>query len=131
MTESPRTTLTKAALLEKLKKPRYEVVEVEGFGLIGIRQRSTFMASHRAFSIYDKHGELVERKRDLQHIYRLIDQVMVDENTPMFSESDADALASAAEGELDELHLAVLRFNSEIEPDPSKKKKDSSDTSES
>ena len=129
MTEFQPTTLTKAALLGRARKPRYETVEIAGFGTVGIRQRTRLMGIQRAYSMFDDNGKVIERKRDMAPIYRLIDQLMVDEKTPMFSESDADELAALAEGELDELYAAVQVFNSSLPPEP-KKTDASSDSNE-
>lgn len=131
MTSLQPTTLTRAALLEKAKKPRYETVEIEGLGIVGIRQRTRLQESHRTYMMFDDRGKLIPKQRDMQPIYRLIDQLMIDEKTPMFSESDADELASMAEGELDDLFAAVQRFNNEVAIEEPKKTEELNATSES
>ena len=120
MTESTRTTLTREQLLGKAAKVRYEEVEIDGIGTVGIRQRTRLQESRRTFAMFDASGKFDNDKAVLQPFWRLIDQVMVDESTPMFSESDIATLGALPEGELDELFTAVQRFNSEVDDDPKK-----------
>lgn len=130
MTESKRTTLTREQLLSKVAKPRYEEVDVDGFGTIGIRERTRLQSSRRTFSLFDSRGNVDESKAALQPFWMIVDQVMVDENTPMFSESDVMTIANWPDGKADELFAAVQRFNEEVVDDP-KKPEESSESSES
>ena len=107
-------------MLGKAAKVRYEEVEIDGIGTVGIRQRTRLQESRRTFAMFDASGKFDNDKAVLQPFWRLIDQVMVDESTPMFSESDIATLGALPEGELDELFTAVQRFNSEVDDDPKK-----------
>lgn len=126
---STSTTLTREALLAKVGKPRYEEVEIEGLGTVGIRSRTRLQATSRMFACMSENGKVDPRKQALQPIYRLIDQVMVDEKTPMFTDADVDLLAGMPDGELDELFAALQQFNETVEP--AKKKDESTDTNAS
>ena len=81
------TTLTREALLGKAK-PTYQTVEVEGFGTVGIRSCPELQRSRRISALFDAQGNLKEGHKELRRVYMIIDQVMVDEDTPMFTESN-------------------------------------------
>lgn len=106
-------------MLSKVGKPRYEEVEIEGLGTVGIRQRTRLQESKRMYACF-VNGRYDTGKAALEPFYRLIDQVMVDESTPMFSEDDVMTLANCPEGELDGLFAAVQQFNNEVVDDPKK-----------
>ena len=112
--------MTREQLLGKISKPRYEEVEIDGIGTVGIRQRTRLQESRRTYSMFDSNGKINKERAALQPIYRLIDQVMIDESTPMFSEDDVYKLAEAPEGDLEGLFFAVQQFNSEVDDDPKK-----------
>lgn len=122
--------MTRAQLLGRLRKPAYKEVDVEGFGRIGIRQRTRLQESRRTYAMFGDNGKVDQAKAALYDFYRIIDQVMVDETTPMFTDADVDLIANSAEGDLDELFAAVAKFNSEVDDDP-KKSEESSESSES
>lgn len=109
------TTLTKAALLEKAK-PKYEEVEIPGYGTIGIRQQSELTRMRRQAQLFDATGELVEDHYERRRAYMLIDQVMVDESTPMFEASDLDAIMQSGSEAFDPLAAAVNAFNRKVDP---------------
>lgn len=126
---STSTTLTREAFLSKIAKPRYEEVEIEGLGTIGIRSRTRLQATSRMFACMDANGRVDPRKQALQPIYRVIDQVMIDEKTSMFTDADVELLGSMPDGELDELFAALQQFNETVEP--TKKKGESTDSNAS
>ena len=131
MTESKRTTLTREQLLGKIGKPRYKEVEIDGIGVVGIRQRTRLQESRRTYAMFDSRGKVIQEKACLQPIYRIIDQVMVDESTPMFTDDDVYKLAEGPEGDwVEQLMEAVQDFNMEVDDDP-KKSDESSGSSES
>lgn len=122
--------MTRSQFLGKLRKPIYKEVEVDGFGTIGLKQRTRLQESRRTYAMFGDNGKVDQGKAALYDFYRIIDQVMVDENTPMFSDADIDLLANSAEGELDGIFAALAEFNSEVDDDP-KKSEESSESSES
>ena len=117
------TSLTKEILLEKTKC-RYEEVEIDGWGTIGIRSVSPVKRSHRMSKMFDDNGNIKQEEVDKRDVLRLIDQLMVDENTPMFSEADFDTLVETDAARWDPINEAIRVFNGE-EPE----KNDSGDTS--
>ena len=122
--------MTREQLLSKVSKPRYQEVEIEGLGTVGIRQRTRLQESRRTFSLFDSNGKVDHSKVALQPFWSIVDQVMVDEKTPMFSEADVTMLAELPVGELDALFEAVSEFNGEV-VDDQKKSDESSGSSES
>ena len=127
MTESTKTTLTREALLAKAT-PRFEWVEVEGFGTVGLREPSELVRSRRSAQLFDADGNLVQSHNERRRVYSIIDQVMIDETTPMFSEADLTELLALASFKLDPLYVAIQVFNAEIDPG---KKDESGESSES
>ena len=120
------TTLTKEALLDKCKA-RYEEVEVEGFGTVGIRSVSPVKQSLRTSSYFDDDGKFSEAEGAKRDIYKLIDQVMIDENTPMFTDADFSALDALDSAKLDPLFAAINIFNGvQKKEDPSAPSSDTS-----
>ena len=111
------TTLTKEAL-QGLAKPRYEVVQVPRYGKVGIRSQSEVKRARRATELFDDRGQLVPESDSLRRVHKLIDQLMVDENTPMFLESDAGWLGDLDSVSLDPLLDAVAEFNAKEPTDP-------------
>lgn len=114
-----KTTLTREAILEK-GKPRYEVVEVEGWGKLGLRSVSVLQRSRRASRMWDSDGNFNEQLASMRQVHAVIDQVMVDEQTPMFTEADAAALGELDPLAFDQIYAAILAFNGE-DDDPGKK----------
>jgi len=119
------TTLTREALFEKAAR-RYEVVDVDGWGKVGIRSRSQVGKSRRETAMFDDDGKLIRSVYDMRQIHMLIDQLMVDETTPMFTESDVEALGELDGVKLEPLHAAVWLFNATEDP----KKTDASNDSQ-
>lgn len=105
-----QTTLTRERLFEKARV-RYEVVTVTGFGEVGIRSGGEVQRSRRAARMWDSEGNPVEESFAKRRVHSIIDQVMVDEKTPMFSDKDADDLGALDATELDALYAAIAKFN--------------------
>lgn len=104
-------SLTKAALFEQAK-PRFEWVDVPPFGKIGIRSVSRLRRTQRESSYRDPEtGELIPAVLELAEAHVLIDQIMIDEQTPMFDESDAGAIGQLDAAKLGPLLEAVAVFN--------------------
>lgn len=108
------TTLTKELLVNKAK-PVYREVDVKGFGRVGIRQRSELKRLRRTNQLFDDLGNRVQIHHDRRRAYLLIDQLMIDENTPMFSESDLDSIMDLGSEHFDPLIVAINQFNEELE----------------
>ena len=121
------TTLTKAALLE-MAKPTVVEVDVDGFGKVWLRSCPELQRSRRIAMLFDANGNLRERHKELRRMHMIIDQVMSDENTPMFVEKDIDELGGLDSSKLDTLVAAITRFN---EGDEKKDKAGSNGTSKS
>ncbi len=109
------TTLTREQLLSKAKA-RYEEVEIEGLGTVGIKSMDRAKVDLRASSWFDEDGKLIDEKFALRNIYMIIDQVMVDENTPMFSGEDLQLVSELDGTMLNPLISAVQQFNNDGEP---------------
>ena len=109
------TTLTREQLLNKAKA-RYEEVDVPGLGTVGIRSLDRAKIDLRSSSWFDDEGNLIDAKFALRNVYMIIDQVMVDENTPMFSADDIDVVSGLDGAMLNPLISAVQEFNNEAEP---------------
>ncbi len=122
-----KTTLTREKLFKKAKV-RYQVVEVPGFGKVGIRSGGEVQRSRRAARMWDGDGNPIEESFAQRRVHAIIDQVMVDESTPMFSDKDAKDLGALDSNELDPLFAAITKFN---EVEDVGKKDVSSDSSES
>ena len=107
-------TLTKEQLLEKAK-PKFAWVEIEGFGKVGVRSWSQVQQSRR----------IALNTPENLPAYQLIDQLMQDEETPMFTEADLAALNESDSGQLAPLFTAIEAFNGN---DPKKASGESTDT---
>lgn len=104
-------SLTAKQLLEKAK-PRFEWVQVKGWGKVGIRSRGKLLASQREASYRDMNtGELIPEELVKADLHVLIDQVMKDEKTPMFSDDNLQALGECDEQLLIPLYDAITKFN--------------------
>lgn len=121
------TTLTREAFLEK-GKPEYREVEVPGWGVVGFRAISNLQVSKRQGQMIDEKGKVKADVFALRDAFAIIDQVMVDENTPMFTSNDADLIANMDDVKLQPLLEALASFRNEVSP---QKKIESEDSSES
>ena len=110
------TTLTREALLSK-SKPIYREVDVKGFGRVGIRQQSEMRRIQRTNQLFDGSGNVNPMHADRRRVYMLIDQLMVDESTPMFSESDIETLMDGGSEHYDPLITAIGEFNKSVDPE--------------
>ena len=70
----------------------------------------------RASTWFDAEGNLIDEKFALRNVYMIIDQVMVDENTPMFSVEDISVVSKLDGAMLNPLIAAVQQFNNDGEP---------------
>lgn len=121
------TTLTREALLSKAKA-RYREVEVDGIGLIGIRSLTETQRCVRDQSYYHPEtGEVKEGVLERMRTDAIIDQVMIDESTPMFTAEDVETIRSLDASVTGKLYDAIKSFNGELKP----KKDSSADGSES
>lgn len=114
------TTLTREALLGK-GKPRYEVVDVPGIGKVGIRSVSEVRKTQRESKSVDENGKVLPDYSEKVRAWAFIDQLMVDESTPMFAESDLVAIQEMDHAITRPLFQAIKDFNRE---DEDKGKKD-------
>lgn len=119
------TTLTREALLNKAK-PRYEVVDVPGVGRVGIRSVSELRKSQRDSRSVDDNGALLKDYAERARAFAFIDQLMVDESTPMFTEADVEEIQAMDHSVTRRLFQAIKEFNGEDDP----RKKDASDDSD-
>jgi|DEB0MinimDraft_4_1074332.scaffolds.fasta_scaffold03861_9 hypothetical protein len=106
------TTLTREQLLNKAKA-RYEEVDVPGLGTVGIRSLDRAKIDLRSSTWFDDNGNLVEEKFALRNVYMIIDQVMIDESTPMFSAEDVSVVSALDGAMLNPLISAVQAFNND------------------
>jgi hypothetical protein len=107
------TTITKETFAKKAKQ-RYEEVEIDGWGTIGIRSVSSLRASQRASRLFSlETGELIREQADLQSFHRIIDQICVDPDTPLFTEADIEFLQDLDESRLAPIKRAISEFNGE------------------
>lgn len=104
------TTLTREALLERAK-PRYEEVPVDDWGTIGLRSVSEVQKSRRSAACFDMKGNEVQKNITLRRVHEIVDQVMVDVDTPMFKECDVPMLAELDATKLEPLFAAIRKFN--------------------
>ena len=121
------TTLTRESLLGKCER-RIDRVEVDGFGEVLIRSPDELTRSRRVSGLFDENGSQNQRNLSLRRVHDIIDHVMADESTPMFTERDCDAIASLDSYKLDALVMAIQAFK---DVDEKKEQVESSDTSES
>lgn len=117
MTSHNGTTLTREALLNKAKL-RFDWYDIEGLGRVGIRTQSELQRSIRATNYNDNN-------KHLWRIWQIVDQVMVDEKTPMFDDSQAEMLYDLDPSVLDRIMVAINQHNGDSE------KKDSTESTES
>ena len=109
-------SLTKQRLFE-LAKPRFAFVDVPIYGKVAIRSVSRLRASQREASYRDPQtGELIAEEIAKADLYTLIDQVMISETEPMFTDDDLETLASFGAEMLVPLFVAVNEFNGEQSP---------------
>ena len=104
-------TLTRAKLISTAA-PRYELIEVEGFGKVGLRSVAQMQLSRRYVSYTDPlSGATLPDEQAKSGIHKLIDQLMTDEKTPMFTDEDIDLLAGLDAEKLSPLYDAIDVFN--------------------
>ena len=116
------TVLTKEALI-KIAAPEFKWVEVAGMGRVGLRSVPEKKRMRRS---YEASRNGARTTGDLGfRVKMIIDQVMTDEQTPMFDESDAEMLMGLSGPKLDPLVAAIHEFNGELE------KNEQSDSSDS
>lgn len=105
-------SITKQQIFEKAAA-NFTWVEIDGWGKVGVRSCPTLQNSHRWVTYTNPQtGEIIPEERAKQQIHELIDQLMVDPETPMFDEEDFDALAELDAEKLAPLSLAIREFNS-------------------
>ena len=102
------TTLTRQQFLDSAK-PVVEKVHISGIGDVLIRSVPEVQRSRRIANQIDESGKF--RVSPLHRVHKLIDQLMLDECTPMFRESDADALSQLGGEKLDPYIEAINEFN--------------------
>lgn len=120
-------TLTREALFDK-GKPKYREVEVPGWGTVGIREVTQLLASRRAGQLFDDNGKLKNDVFALRNVYMLIDQLMVDESTPMFTEADVAELSDLGSAQVNSLLAVITNFNEEVTPQKNEPSLDSSES---
>jgi hypothetical protein len=93
-------------------KPRYEVVEVAGFGTVGLRSVSQLQLSRRYASYCDPAtGAPLPGANENSTVDSIIDTVYVNEKEPMFTAADREALLEADSAKLQPLLEAIDKFN--------------------
>ena len=107
-----QTTLTREALFEKAK-PRYSVVDVPNIGTVGIRSVSELRQSQRDSSFYDDLGKPKQDIYEKTRAFAFVDQLMVDDSTPMFSETDIPAILDMDVAIVRPLYQAIKDFNND------------------
>ena len=104
-------SLTRQQLLDKAQ-PRFEWVEVDGFGKVGIQSLTPVQRAHREMQCYDQvTGQLDDSQTALSDVRMIIDQVCEAPDKAMFAEDDEDELAQLDAGRLRPLLDAILKFN--------------------
>lgn len=121
------TTLTREAFFQKTK-PRVETVDVEGFGQVMIKSVKPSVKSRRDATLMDSEGNLIDGYITSNQLFAIVDQVMVSENEPMFTDDDLPELREVDYHKLEPLIAAVARFNAPDEKKPVAGSKDSGDT---
>ena len=124
---SVTTTLTREALLGKCQ-PVYKEVDVDGFGTVGLRELGETKRLRRINQMFDGKGNLDDTHSSRRRLYMIIDQVMVDESTPMFTEADIATLSELGSGKLDSLVAAIVKFNEDLDPNGTGESSDTSDS---
>ena len=84
-------------------KPVVETLEVEGIGPILVRTCPALQRSRRYAEATDSNGRYQAKSKELQYIHMIIDQLMEDEDTPMFTDKDADEI-----GQWDALYMECI-----------------------
>lgn len=106
------TTITKEQLLNAVK-PKTKTVNVEGVGELLLRSTGEVQRSRRTARLYDENGKLNEETFALRRIHAIVDQVMIDESTAMFTEKEAIELFDSDSHMLDRIYAAIAEFNGE------------------
>ena len=106
------TTLTRELLLDK-GKPRFAFVDVPHLGTVGIRSVSELRQSQRDSTFYDDEGRPREDIYSKTRAFAFVDQLMVDESTPMFSESDIPEILEMDVAIVRPLYQAIKDFNND------------------
>ena len=107
-------SLTKQQFFEKAK-PTVEEIDVPDFGTVWVRSVPALTVARREVSARDSTtGGYADGQMELIEFYRLIDQVMMNETEPMFSEDDIDALSQVDDRMLAPYRYAVSTFNNEF-----------------
>ena len=104
------TTITREQFLQAAPQ-RYDTVHVEGFGVIGLRSVSEMQKSKRLAQRYAANGQMVPIQVATQDLYAIIDHVMIDESTPMFTDADLDLLGAMDSARLAPVFEAINAFN--------------------
>lgn len=112
-----KTTITREMFIEKTAAV-YKVVEIPEWGWVGIKTIKETTRTRRSMDEFDSEGKHIPAVADLRRIYRLIDQVFMDEDTPMFQESDIGWMKETNSHKMDALNLAVMTFNEEFDDMP-------------
>lgn len=116
-------SLTKAGLLEKAQGRFAWVEDVPVFGTIGVRSCPQLEASMRWVSYRNQDtGKIIPEERAKAEINDVIDQIMLDEQTPMFTDDDFADLAALDTEVFAHLTTAIRTFNDREE---NSEKKDS------
>ena len=100
-------SLTKQQFLAAAKGD-YKVVDVDGFGQIGVRSCPQLQFSLRITSYRDPVTQkVIPEEAAKADVHRIIDQVMVNETTPMFTDEDIDTLQGLSSSKLGPLLEAL------------------------
>ncbi len=109
-------SLTKAALLEKAQGKFAWVDDVPIFGTVGVRSCPQLESSMRWVTYTDQEtGKIIPEERAKGPIHEIIDQIMLDETHPMFTDADFEMLAELDADKLAHLLTAIRTFNDEVE----------------
>lgn len=104
------TTLTREQFLQAAPV-RFQKVDVPGMGTVLLRSISATQKSRRFAQRYDQNAKARPDQLALQDIYAIIDHVMIDEQTPMFTDQDIDIVGGMDAIALDPLYEAINEFN--------------------
>ena len=108
------TTITKEQLLNAVK-PKSKLINVDGIGELLIRSTGEVQRSRRTARLYDENGKLNEETFSLRRIHAIVDQVMADETTPMFTEKEAKKLFDSDSHVLDKIYAAIVSLDRDWE----------------
>ncbi len=107
-------SLTKAGLLENARGRFSWIEDVPHFGTVGVRSCPQLEFSMRWVTYADQEtGEVIPAERAKAVIHEIIDQIMLDEKTSMFTDEDFDELAALDSERLTFLTAAIRKFNEE------------------